>query len=424
MIASSALTARQPVRRRANVIFGGTWGGKAIAIVAMISIFGVLNGWILLQGRAAPRGAGRALPAAVRPRRRPRRQSSGSSSRPCSSPGSAPQPAGSGSIVDMFTDIIILAALTALIPYLYAASAQLYLFFADRESFSAVPRPLLGDRLPRARLLDLGDLGRRLRVHRQGVHAPDRRHPGLPLGALAPEGQEAPAIQPIVIDDTPDPFSRPSLELVVSASVTEQATSLYVGSEVGTLRRVILHRPDLELRRLPLATRTTCSSTTSSGSSGPAGARRLRRRAHGARGRGPPPRAPPRGDGSRTPRAPGCPRWTLRAANLKPQLGPAAQMWLEEMTPTDRAHSLIGGVAWDELPFRASPWPLSWPRAATGSCCRRSRTTCSPATPPRGSTAASPSTRWRPARTRESIHLDAIYRHHPLFAGREFEALE
>src|SRR5688572_31553403 len=25
---------------------------------------------------------------------------------------------------------------------------------------------------------------------------------------------------------------------------------LYVGSEVGTLRRVILHRPDLELRRL------------------------------------------------------------------------------------------------------------------------------------------------------------------------------
>ena len=28
------------------------------------------------------------------------------------------------------------------------------------------------------------------------------------------------------------------------------ATRLYVGSEVGTLRRVVLHRPDLELKRL------------------------------------------------------------------------------------------------------------------------------------------------------------------------------
>ena len=27
----------------------------------------------------------------------------------------------------------------------------------------------------------------------------------------------------------------------------------------------------------------------------------------------------------------------------------------------------------------------------------------------------------KPARAREAIHLDAIYRHHPLFAGREFE---
>ena len=30
----------------------------------------------------------------------------------------------------------------------------------------------------------------------------------------------------------------------------ELATRLYVGSEVGTLRRVVLHRPDLELKRL------------------------------------------------------------------------------------------------------------------------------------------------------------------------------
>src|SRR5689334_24512296 len=32
--------------------------------------------------------------------------------------------------------------------------------------------------------------------------------------------------------------------------VTAVGTRLYVGSEVGALRRVVLHRPDLELRRL------------------------------------------------------------------------------------------------------------------------------------------------------------------------------
>ena len=37
----------------------------------------------------------------------------------------------------------------------------------------------------------------------------------------------------------------------MTALAAPVATSrLYVGSEVGALRRVVLHRPDLELRRL------------------------------------------------------------------------------------------------------------------------------------------------------------------------------
>jgi APA family basic amino acid/polyamine antiporter len=44
----------------------------------------------------------------------------------------------SGTIVDWFTDIIIIATLTALIPYMLAAAAQLYLFFTDRAAFSGV----------------------------------------------------------------------------------------------------------------------------------------------------------------------------------------------------------------------------------------------------------------------------------------------
>ena len=57
MIATPALAkSTSPFADGANVIFGGTAGGKVIAVVAMVAIFGVLNGWILLQGRA-PLGA-------------------------------------------------------------------------------------------------------------------------------------------------------------------------------------------------------------------------------------------------------------------------------------------------------------------------------------------------------------------------------
>ena len=142
MIASSALAeSSSPFADGANVIFGGTWGGKAIAVVAMISIFGVLNGWILLQGRA-PLGAAR---DGLFPKQFARLH--GERGTPVF--GLVVSSAlvtgllllnlqGSGSIVDMFTDIIIIATLTALVPYMYAAAAQLYLFFADRASFSGV----------------------------------------------------------------------------------------------------------------------------------------------------------------------------------------------------------------------------------------------------------------------------------------------
>ena len=142
MIASSALAgSSSPFADGANVIFGGTWGGKAIAIVAMISIFGVLNGWILLQGRAAL--------GAARDGLFPRQFARVDARRGTPIFGLVVSSVlitgllllnlqGSGTIVEMFTDIIILATLTALVPYLYAASAQLYLFFTDRASFSGV----------------------------------------------------------------------------------------------------------------------------------------------------------------------------------------------------------------------------------------------------------------------------------------------
>ena len=142
MIASSTLAnSTSPFADGANVIFGGTWGGKAIAIVAMVSIFGVLNGWILLQGRAALAPAQDGLfpkPFARVDAKRGTPVFGLVLSSVLITGLLLLNLQSSGSIVDMFTDIIIIATLTALIPYMYAAAAQLYLFFADRESFSAV----------------------------------------------------------------------------------------------------------------------------------------------------------------------------------------------------------------------------------------------------------------------------------------------
>jgi APA family basic amino acid/polyamine antiporter len=44
----------------------------------------------------------------------------------------------SGTIVDLFTDIVLLATLTTLVPYSWSAAAQVKLFITDRELFSGV----------------------------------------------------------------------------------------------------------------------------------------------------------------------------------------------------------------------------------------------------------------------------------------------
>ena len=55
-------------------------------------------------------------------------------------------------------------------------------------------------------------------------------------------------------------------------------TTFHVDSEVGALRRVLLHRPDLELRRLtPSQLRRPALRRRAVGQAGPPGARRLRR---------------------------------------------------------------------------------------------------------------------------------------------------
>jgi basic amino acid/polyamine antiporter, APA family len=140
MIATPVLAkSSSPFADGANVIFGGTAGGKVIAVVAMISIFGVLNGWILLQGRA-PLGAAQDGLFPKRFAEVDRKRGTPTFGIVASSVLITILLAlnfqHKGSVVNLFTDVIIIATLTALIPYAFAAAAQIYLLFADRPSFS------------------------------------------------------------------------------------------------------------------------------------------------------------------------------------------------------------------------------------------------------------------------------------------------
>lgn len=110
---------------------------------------------------------------------------------------------------------------------------------------------------------------------------------------------------------------------------------------------------------------------------------------------------------------------TLDAAALGPVLGVELTSWLSGLAPRELVQRLIGGVTFEELPFRSHsltavsstrdafaipPLPnqvftrdsSSW--AFDGVCVHRMATH---------------------ARRREAVHLELIYRHHPLFAAAE-----
>jgi basic amino acid/polyamine antiporter, APA family len=129
-----------PFADAAGEMWGGDWA-KVVALVAMISTLGCLNGWILLQGRiplaAAEDGLFPKELARVHGTRR--------------TPVTAlvvssvlltvlvlMNYSSKGTIVDLFTDIVLLATLTTLVPYAWSAAAQVYLFITNRELFSGV----------------------------------------------------------------------------------------------------------------------------------------------------------------------------------------------------------------------------------------------------------------------------------------------
>lgn len=125
-----------PFADAATSIFGGAWG-RWVAVVGMVSAFGALNGWTLLTARVSlaaaedglfPRFFGR-----VHGERR--------------TPvyglvAAAVLVTGlvfmnyTSSLVDQFTFMLLLATLTTVVPYAFAAAAEIALFIKEPEHFT------------------------------------------------------------------------------------------------------------------------------------------------------------------------------------------------------------------------------------------------------------------------------------------------
>jgi APA family basic amino acid/polyamine antiporter len=132
-----------PFAAAAAHVFGGGWD-KAIAAVAMISTFGALNGWILLQGRvplaAAEDGMFPAPFARVHGKRRTPVFGLVVSSVLVTALMLMNYTKG---LVDAFTFVILLATLTTLVPYAFSAAAQAWLWLVEGETFN--PKHLVRD---------------------------------------------------------------------------------------------------------------------------------------------------------------------------------------------------------------------------------------------------------------------------------------
>lgn len=200
------------------------------------------------------------------------------------------------------------------------------------------------------------------------------------------------------------------------------ALRLFVGSEVGTLRRVLLHRPGLELKRLTPANkdellfddvlwvkRARQEHDAFADTLAEAGVevfylQELLAEVLADAGV----------------RAELIER-SFKQAMVRPRLSGPAREWLDSLTAEEVASWLIGGIAWQDLPFQ--PAGLAGQVAVPGEFALA---------PLPNHIFTRDTSAWiyngvsinamaKGARRRESPHLEAVYRHHPLFTAVEHE---
>jgi APA family basic amino acid/polyamine antiporter len=133
--ADSLANSSSPFAAAAGKMFGGSWD-KVIALVALASTFGALNGWIMLQGRVPMAAAEDGLFPSQFARVHGERQTPvfGLVVSSILVSGLMLMNYTKG-LVDAFTFVILLATLTTLVPYAYSAAAQAYLYVTERELF-------------------------------------------------------------------------------------------------------------------------------------------------------------------------------------------------------------------------------------------------------------------------------------------------
>jgi arginine deiminase len=200
--------------------------------------------------------------------------------------------------------------------------------------------------------------------------------------------------------------------------ITETSTKLRVDSEIGTLRRVILHRPDLELRRLTPHNREALLFDDV------LWVKRARQEhdafADALVDRGVVVHL--LGDllaetlAIDTARSEVVER-TIEATDTGPALSDGLREWFMGMPADALAQQLIGGVALDELPFTTSSLSALVARADGFVIDPLPNHMFTRDTSAWIFNGVSVHAMAKPARRREAVHLDAIYRHHPLFAA-------
>ncbi|HEX5616091.1 MAG TPA: amino acid permease [Acidimicrobiia bacterium] len=133
--ATAASTA--PFADAAREMWGG-WGGDVIGLAAIVSTFGCLNGWILLQGQI-PMAAARdgLFPKPFTKQSRHGAPWFGLVASSVLITGLVMMSYEDQTFVTWFEELILLATLTTLIPYAFSAAAELSLFVTDRAAFSA-----------------------------------------------------------------------------------------------------------------------------------------------------------------------------------------------------------------------------------------------------------------------------------------------
>ncbi|MCX3059289.1 amino acid permease [Streptomyces beihaiensis] len=120
-----------PFSDAVNAMFGGTWGGSAVAIAALVSMVGALNGWTLLSAQTPYAAAKDGLFPAVFGKKRRGVPPAGV----LVAVGLASlltvynYTAGSGGVFEM---LVLVTTFTATVPYLLATAAQVYFLLSGQ----------------------------------------------------------------------------------------------------------------------------------------------------------------------------------------------------------------------------------------------------------------------------------------------------